>query len=137
MRDAGFGRETRSALAQRRQWLIDQGLASQQDGQVTFRAGLLRELQRRELAAVGQEMGDELGRTYAEARSGQRLDGVYRRAIDLVSGRFAVIERSRDFTLVPWRPVLDDQEGRTVSGLMRGDGVNWTIGRGRPGPSIG
>jgi type IV secretory pathway VirD2 relaxase len=136
LRDAGFGREARAALAQRRQWLIDQGLASQQDGQVAFRAGLLGELQRRELAAAGQEIGGELGLPYSAARSGQRLDGVYRRAVDLVSGKFAVIERSRDFTLVPWRPVLDSHEGRAVSGLMRGDGVNWTLGRGRSGPSV-
>lgn len=136
LRDAGFGREARSALAQRRQWLIDQGLAFQQDGQVAFRAGLLGALRRRELASVGQDMAGELGLTYAETHSGQRTEGVYRRAIDLVSGRFAVIERSRDFTLVPWRPVLDGLEGRTVSGVVRGAGTNWTIGRGRAGPSI-
>ena len=136
LRDAGFGREARSVLARRRQWLIDQGLAFQQDGQVVFRAGLLGELQRRELAAVGRDMAVEMGLTYGEPQSGQRTEGVYRRAVDLFSGRFAVIERSRDFTLVPWRPVLDGHEGRAVSGVVRGAGVNWTIGRGRSGPSI-
>ena len=48
----------------------------------------------------------------------------------------AMIERSRDFTLVPWRPVLDGHEGRAVSGVLRPAGVSWTLGRGRGGPSV-
>lgn len=57
-------------------------------------------------------------------------------AVDLVSGRHTLIERSWDFTLVPWRPALERQVGKTVSGLVRADGVNWTAGRGRPSPVI-
>jgi hypothetical protein len=48
-----------------------------------------------------------------------------------------MIERSRDFTLVPWRPALEGQEGQAVSGVLRAAGVSWTIGRGRGGPSVG
>ncbi|WP_230188357.1 DUF3363 domain-containing protein [Sphingobium sp. CECT 9361] len=33
-----------------------------------------------------------------------RIDGVYRGPVGLVSGWFALIERSRDFTLLAWRP---------------------------------
>jgi hypothetical protein len=36
---------------------------------------------------------------------------------------------------VPWRPVLDRHLEKQVSGIMRGDTINWTIGRQR-GPSI-
>ncbi|MES1984011.1 MAG: DUF3363 domain-containing protein [Pseudomonadota bacterium] len=32
------------------------------------------------------------------------MDGVYRGPVGLVSGRFALIERAGDFTLLPWRP---------------------------------
>ncbi|MDF1625400.1 MAG: DUF3363 domain-containing protein, partial [Parvibaculaceae bacterium] len=42
-----------------------------------------------------------------------------------------VIEKSREFTLVPWRPVLDRHIGQHVSGVMRGDSISWTIGRQR------
>jgi hypothetical protein len=31
--------------------------------------------------------------------------------------------------LVPWCPVIEKELGRTVSGLMRGDGISWEIGR--------
>jgi hypothetical protein len=44
------------------------------------------------------------------------------------AARFAVIERSRDFTLGPWWSALEHQIGKTVAGIMRADGINWTIG---------
>jgi hypothetical protein len=51
------------------------------------------------------------------------------------SGRFAVIEKAREFTLVPWRPVLERHLGKQASGIARGDSISWTLGRQR-GPSI-
>jgi hypothetical protein len=51
-------------------------------------------------------------------------------------GRFAVTEKSREFTLVPWRPVLERHIGRAVAGIPHGDDFDWTIGRGRGGPSL-
>lgn len=64
------------------------------------------------------------------------ISGTYRRALDTMSGRFVVVEKSREFTLVPWRPVLDRHFGKSVSGIMRGDGISWSFGRGRSGPSV-
>lgn len=136
LRDAGFGREARQALAARRQWLLDQGLARQDENQVIYRAGLLTRLQRRDLIAAAEGLARETGLNFSEARPGQRIEGVYRRSVDLASGRFAVIERSRDFTLVPWKRALEGQEGRAVSGVLREAGVSWTIGRERAGPAI-
>ncbi len=136
LRDAGFGAEARRALALRRQWLVEQGLARQEQDQFIYRAGLLTQLQRRDLVAAAEGLARETGLAFSVARPGQRIAGVLRRRIDLASGRFAVIERSRDFTLVPWKPVLEGQEGRSVSGVLRGEGINWTLGRGRSGPSV-
>ncbi|WP_425459686.1 relaxase/mobilization nuclease RlxS [Hankyongella ginsenosidimutans] len=39
VRDAGFGHEVRSAQAMRRQWLITEQLADEQDGQTVYRRG--------------------------------------------------------------------------------------------------
>jgi len=47
-----------------------------------------------------------------------------------------MVEKSKEFTLVPWRPVLENQLGKTASGIMRADGVSWRFGRGRAGPEI-
>ncbi|WP_316979515.1 relaxase/mobilization nuclease RlxS [Shumkonia mesophila] len=136
VRDAGFGRELRRALDRRRQWLIEQDLAHQEQDRIVYRANLLGLLRRRELARVAGLLSDELGLQYTEAKAGDWIEGVYRRRIDLASGRFAVIERSREFTLVPWRPVLARNLDKPVSGIVRGDTISWSLGRKRSGPGI-
>ncbi|MBO9712479.1 relaxase/mobilization nuclease RlxS [Sphingomonas sp.] len=136
LRDAGFGREVRTALDVRRQWLVEQGLAEERDGQLRVRVNLLAALQRRELLRVADQLSDELGRPFAEARNGERIEGRLARRLDLTSGQFALIEKSKEFTLVPWRPALEKQIGKEVGGIMRDDGVNWRFGRGRVGPEI-
>lgn len=135
LREGGFGREARKALDGRRLWLMEQGLAEETQGGVICRANLLAVLRRRELARVGAQLSEELGLRYMETPSGRRIEGVYRRPINLVSGRFAVIEgQGKEFSLVPWRPVLDRSLGKEVSGIARGEGISWAIGRSR-GPS--
>ena len=136
VRDAGFGHELREAQARRQQWLVAQGFAEERNGATILRSDMLAALQRRELLRVAGQLADELKLPFREHPEGSRIEGVYRRPIDLVSGRFALIERARDFTLVPWRPVLDRQIGNSVSGLMRGGGISWAMGPGRRGPSI-
>jgi type IV secretory pathway VirD2 relaxase len=136
LRDSGFGREVRQALTQRRQWLLEQGLASEQQGSIVYRANLLRILRGRELQKVGGQLSGQLGLQYVGQEPGRRIEGIYRRRVDLVSGRYALIERSHEFTLVPWRPVLERSLGQLVAGIARGDGaISWTLGRQR-GPSI-
>lgn len=136
IRDAGFGHDLRDAQARRRQWLVAQGFAEEAGSGTTFPNGTIAALQRRELLRAAGELSEELKMPFREAAEGARVEGVYRRSVDLVSGRFALIDRSRDFTLVPWRPVLEKQVGKSVSGLMRGDGISWSIGRARSGPAI-
>ncbi|MBJ7439477.1 MAG: relaxase/mobilization nuclease and DUF3363 domain-containing protein [Sphingopyxis sp.] len=136
VRDAGFGREVRAAQALRRQWLLAEGLAQEQDGRTVYRRGMLAALQRRELLRVAGQFSNELGKPFAEAKSGDRIEGQFARTVEMASGRHALIERSRDFTLVPWRPVLERHVGKNVSGIMRDGGINWSLGRQRSGPTI-
>lgn len=135
-RDAGFGREVKDALARRRQWLIEQGLAEERRGQFVVRANLLAVLRRRELTRVAAQVSGELQLPYAEFGGAGRVEGKYVKRLDLVSGRFAVIQRARDFTLVPWRAVLEPRLGQAVSGLARGGIVSWRFGRGKAGPTV-
>jgi len=136
LRDGGFGREVRQALDRRRQWLIEQGLARQEQDRIVYRANLLGLLRRRELTRVAAQLSEELGLPYTEPKTGARIEGIYRRRIDLASGRFALIETSREFTLVPWRPVLERSLVKRVSGVARGDTISWSFGRKRSGPGI-
>lgn len=133
---SGFGREAKGALAQRRQWLIEQGLAEERQDQIVYRSNLLALLRRRELSRVAAQVSGELNLPYAEFGGEKRIEGKYHRRLDLASGRYALIERARDFTLVPWRPVLERAPGQVVSGIVRGNTISWSIGRKRSGPGI-
>ncbi len=135
-RDAGFGREVRTALDQRRQWLLDQDLADAGANGISLRPGALALLQRRELLSVAAGLSGDLGKAFVEAGPGDRIEGRITRRIDLESERMALVEKSREFTLVPWRPVLEKQIGREASGVMRENGISWRFGRGRAGPEI-
>jgi len=77
-----------------------------------------------------------LGKRFEPARMGEPIEGVIARRVDLESGPQALVERSRDFTLVPWREVLDRNLGKAASGIMRADGISWQFGRGRSGPNV-
>ena len=53
-----------------------------------------------------------------------------------MSGKFAFIEKSHEFTLVPWRDVLERNRGKHVEGVIKGQSISWNLGRKR-GPEIG
>jgi len=130
-RDGGFGREVRDALARRRQWLVEQGLARTDANTIIYQRGMLAALTRREVQQEGEKLGRERGLSFYMPVDGERISGTYRESKQLVSGKYALVERSREFTLVPWRPVIEKELGRTVSGLIQGSGISWEFGRKR------
>lgn len=136
VRDVGFGREVRTALAARRQWLVKQQLADGEGSTFQHRDGAIDSLRQRELREAAGRIGTGLGKRFEPARLGKRIEGVIARRVNLESGSFAIVERSRDFTLVPWRDVLEHNIGKTASGIMRADGISWRFGRDRAGPTI-
>jgi hypothetical protein len=129
--DSGFGAEVRTALAQRTEQLVDFGLARRRQGQVIFARNLLDTLMRRELAHAARQIAHQTGLEYRAVEEGERVSGIYRRQVDLASGRFALIEDGRQFVLVPWRPIVERQLGREVSGVLHGGSVSWSFRRER------
>jgi hypothetical protein len=130
----GYGHRVTQALERRQQYLIAHGLAKPcADGTVQYQPDLLATLQRRELDRVGQHLAANRtdGLAYVSASEGATIKGVYRQVVTLTSGTFAVIETRREFTLVPWRPVLEPHRGQEVVGIVRGKGVSWQLGRQR------
>jgi uncharacterized protein DUF3363 len=115
----------------RRQWLIEQGLAREQEGQVRYARDLLRTLEARELRKTAADISARTGLEYLEVKAGDSITGVHRRKLTLNSGRYALIERTCDFTLVPWRPVLERIRGQMVTGNVGGEGISWSIGQKR------
>ena len=131
LRARGFGREAEDAIERRRRWLLSQGLAKERDGRTVYQRNLLTELRRREVSAAADRLSKDLGKSFAAPLDGERIEGVYRRPIRLASGKFAVIEKSKEFTLVPWRAALERQRGKAVSGMVRGSSVSFDFGKKR------
>jgi Protein of unknown function (DUF3363) len=129
--ETGFGAEVGTALAQRTERLVDRGLARRRQGQAIFARDLLDTLTRRELADTATQFARQTGLAFRPVEEGDQVSGIYRRRVDLASGRFALIDDGHQFLLVPWRPIVDRQLGREVSGVLRGGNMSWNLGRER------
>lgn len=129
--ESAFGRETREALRERRQWLIEQGLAEATDTGLIYRRHLIAILARRELRIAGERMARARGGTFRTLACGEEVSGIYRQQVRLLSGRYALLERSGEFMLVPASPDIERALGRRVSGIVRAQGIVWSMGRGR------
>jgi len=133
----GFGAEVRKAIDRRLQWLAAQRLIDLEAEDYRFRSDLVDQLERRELRAVAAKIALESGLAFREHEIGDHVQGICRGPVQVGDRKFALVEHSLEFSLVPWRPVLERQIGREISGIVRGGGISWTIGRERQGPSIG
>jgi type IV secretory pathway VirD2 relaxase len=127
----GFGGEARAALAARRAWLVREGLLPDTEPGRRLGAAGMAELERRSLAALAARLERELGKTWTPARVGERVEGVYRGAEMAGLGKVAIIERAKEFSLVPWRDVLERARGAQVAGVVMDAGVDWSFGRRR------
>ncbi len=129
---AGFGQQVRDAMELRREHHINHGdAARQQDGRVFYRRNLIATLREREVARVGTEMAAAKSLPFRAAADGETVSGKFTSTAQLSSGKFAIVEKSHEFTLVPWRPVIDRQLGREVAGVVQGGSVSWQLGRQR------
>jgi type IV secretory pathway VirD2 relaxase len=132
----GYGAEVLGAMRSRVDFLAEHGLAERQGLRVILARNLLMTLRDRELALVGKALQDQTGQTYRMLKDGQQASGVYRRSIQLASGRFAMLDDGLEFSLVPWRPVIEPRLGKTLTATARGGSASWNLGRQR-GPGIG
>src|SRR3546814_14082506 len=85
-------------------WISDVCSSDLRDGRTVYRRNMLAALQRRELLRVARRLSDEVGKPFVEMKMQEPIQGRLARAVDMTSGRQTLVERSRDFTLVPWRP---------------------------------
>lgn len=135
--ETGFGAEVRDALAARTDHLVREGLARRQGSSVVYARDLLATLRHRELSVALAEIAATTGLTHQPVAEGDPVAGLYRRRVDLASGRYALIKDGQQFVLVPWRPIIERHLGHEVSGMVRAGGaIDWTMGRGR-GMGIG
>jgi type IV secretory pathway VirD2 relaxase len=131
----GFGQEVREAMDARIEHLIGERLAKRQAQRVVFARDLLDTLRRRELEEAEARISLNTGLPYRPVEDSETVAGVYRQRLDLASGRFAMIDDSLGFSLVPWTPSLERHLGHEVSGIARAGRIEWSFGRKRS-PSL-
>jgi type IV secretory pathway VirD2 relaxase len=129
MADQGFGAEIKTALNRRRQWLISQGLG-QLDGQGLFqpKPKLFETLRHREYDHATQVLSKELGVPHKAPIEGEQISGTFTKSVSLASGKYAVIQKALEFTLVPWRPDMEPMRGKEITGTASAHGIQWEWG---------
>lgn len=129
MADQGFSAEVKTALNRRRQWLISQGLG-QLDGQGLFqpKPKLFDTLRRREYEHATQVLSKELGMPHDSLMEGEQISGTYTKSVNLASGKYAIIQKALEFTLVPWRPDMEPKRGKEITGTASAHGIQWEWG---------
>jgi hypothetical protein len=127
---AGFGRDVREAMDRRCEHLIGQGDAiSHGDGRIFYRRNLLATLEQRDVIRAGTALAASRSLPFRVAGDGETVQGVFKQTVQLSSGKFALVENINEFTLVPWRPVIENRLGREVMGVVQGGSVSWQFGR--------
>jgi Protein of unknown function (DUF3363) len=131
MPHGGFGSDVRAAWGVRKQALADMGYVRDLGGG-QFRAptDLIAQLERAEIERAGKSLAAERGLEWQPAVSGNYVSGQLVGSTQLSSDRFAMIDDGLGFSLVPWRPALEQHIGRHISGIaMPGGDVDWSFGR--------
>lgn len=130
----GFGSEVRRAMTARIQWLVEEGFARRFGQELRYAPDMLASLRSRELARVATRLSEEAGLRFVDGKTGGHFDGRLSCITMVGDEKFGVVENSREFTLVPWRPALDRAIGKRISGTIGAGGIEWTIGHDR-GPA--
>lgn len=132
-RSENFGAEVEAALTRRRQWLISQGLGTiSENGVFQLAPNLLGKLRERDIRQAGILLSKQLDLAFRDTGDSEQISGLYRQTVDLVSGRFAIIEKAREFSLVPWGRFNEKAKAKQEpTGIAREAGVRVEFGPSR------
>jgi type IV secretory pathway VirD2 relaxase len=135
---AGYGALVQTALGRRQQWLVSQGLG-QFGSESEFRPTpqLLNQLRARDLVSASDRLAKELNLKAWQPMEGETFSGTYLRPVTLASGKFAIVQRAHEFTLVPWQSQLEQRLGKSVQGTADANGISWDLGTRQRGLGIG
>ena len=126
----GFGKKLSVSLRLRQQYLMQNELAEFKGEQFVPHKKMLARLRQIELLQKAHSLETKLGSKYRPVEGNQKkVVGKYQQSISLASGKYAVLTNSHEFTLVPWRPVLEQARGKMVSGIIRSKSISWQFGR--------
>ena len=125
----GFGGDVEQASMARRAFLHREGILKEVGDTITDNT--LQTLEKCDLANAAKSIALKLSKEFTSAPSSGRINGIYTQRLDRPSGRYAVIERAKDFSLMPWSEIMDHNLGKQISGLIPSKSISWTLTRGR------
>lgn len=123
-----FGAQVQAAMSRRVDFLVEEGLAERRGQRVVLARNLLTTLTDRELSVVGRRLQQETGKTWRPVRNGETVSGVYRQSVQLVSGRFVVLDDGMGFSFLPWQPVVEMRLSMQLRAVSKAGAVNWEVG---------
>jgi hypothetical protein len=129
---AGFASDVRSALAGRRQWLVANALGRLSEaGHFEPSRNVLHQLRERDIRRTSAMISAQLGLTHVNVAEGENVTGTFTRSAHLASGKYAIVQNAKEFTLVPWQPQMERFRGKEISGTAGAQGINWDWNRSR------
>jgi len=124
---SAFAKDLTEAAKVRRRFLFEQGILRAQDSRLE--ASHLKQLEKLDLEAAGAALEKDHGKPYRAAPSNGKIEGRLIDKMERPSGSYAIIERAKDFTLVPWRDQLEKLKGLEITGSISAGGISWQFGR--------
>ena len=119
-------RELLDAAAKRRAALRQMGFGIGEKDRLLQHS--INELKAMDFKETGEFLENQMGKPFAASSGASHIEGVFKGTIERPSGKFAVIEKSREFTLVPWRPIMERRRGLSIIGRAnRGGGISWDV----------
>jgi Protein of unknown function (DUF3363) len=135
---AGYGALVQTALGRRQQWLVSQGLGQfGSEGEFRPTPQLLNQLRARDLVSASDRLAKELNLKAWQPMDSETISGTYLRPVTLASGKFVIVQRAHEFTLVPWQSQLEQRLGKSVQGTADANGISWDLGTRQRGLGIG
>lgn len=113
------------AAARRMRMLKKFGVNTDKAGRPTEQG--LRELRTMDLQDARKALSEQLGKSHLPTLDFGTVEGTFTDTIDRPSGKFAIIERSREFSLVPWRPIMERRRGLSIVGRCSAGGISWDV----------
>jgi len=121
-REKGFGAEANRALKQRQRWLRQEGLMTEQDGRLVVQRRMLEELTRRNVTKVGSDLSKKHNLSHVGHPKLGNSNTKITRTIRMASGRFAMMQKGKQFALVPWRQAMQMRKAKGL-GIEVGRGI--------------
>jgi len=125
----GFQSDLQTARQTRRAFLIKQGFEIETGQRLS--QDVLTRLEQADLNEAAKAYGRAQHLDYRSAAVSGKANGKLVGTIERPSGKYAILENSHEFTLVPWRENMKRQMGRELSGQMRSGTFSWSVSRAR------